>query len=302
MELPFAKMHGLGNDFVVLDVPHPWLQLAPHRLLEHLSALARLVCPRHTGVGADGVIAITPSTVAAYRMLVINADGSSPEMCGNGLRCAAGFVAERFADQAEVLVETGAGVLCTALELRDTGTGAGRVRVNMGTPRLCREHIPMLGAPAETALEVDLHVGEHAYVASALSMGNPHCVLFLDAQGGTPLAGSPLESSPLELVGPQIEHLEVFPAGTNVELAELVGPDEIAVRVWERGVGLTLACGTGACAVMVAAAGRDDAPLETSYTVEVPGGTVVVTRRADEHIELRGPAQLVARATISSAL
>ena len=286
----FDKMHGLQNDFVVLELPAELATLPRARQAEQLSRLAVAMCHRRTGVGADGIIIVAPSRIADYAMRVINADGSEPEMCGNGLRCAAGWLAAR-GKARELRFETGAGTLTTWVEAHDPMQGSSLVRVDMGEPRLLRAQIPMLGAPAEPVLDQLLEVGGVRYVASAVSMGNPHCILFLDAQEGTPLAGCALDALPLAELGPRIEQLAAFPARTNVELAQVLGPDELAVRVWERGVGITQACGTGACATMVAAhlTGR----VGPRAQVHLAGGSLLVEWAGAGSLFMSGPCQRV---------
>ena len=277
----FAKMHGLGNDFVVVDARDP----LPASATTDPGALARQICNRHYGVGADGLIWMLPSSRADVRMRIFNSDGSEAEMCGNGIRCLAAFAHARGAVTGRVMsVETGAGILSPTL-LDD-----GRVEVDMGEPVLPCAQIPaVIPGVGETERVIDarLVVDDEAYTVCGVSIGNPHCILFLDVQGTTRLAGCDLSAVPLERVGPRIERCAAFPAGTNVEFAVVSGRDEIDLRVWERGSGITLACGTGACATMVAAAlsGR----VGHRARVNLPGGTLEIEWRPGSSVKMRGP-------------
>lgn len=281
MTLTFAKMHGLGNDFVVVDARDP----LPSSMADDLPVLARRLCDRHYGVGADGFILMLPSSRADVRMRMFNPDGSEAEMCGNGIRCLAAFARTTGAVAGNAMtVETGAGVLSPTL-LND-----GRVEVDMGAPILPSGQIPAQFdelSPRDRIVEAPLSVNGDTLTVTCVSMGNPHCVVFLDAQRGTTLDGMDLTQVPLDALGPHIEHHRNFPALTNVEFATLVGGNEIAVRVWERGAGATLACGTGACATMVAAAltGR----VSHRAVVHLPGGPLEIEWREGGTVEMRGP-------------
>ncbi len=230
----FVKMHGAGNDYVYIDgfstpVADP-------------AALAVAVSDRHFGIGSDGLILILPSTVADVRMRMFNSDGSEAEMCGNGVRCVAKYAYDHgLVKGREITVETGAGV--KALQLfTNTADKVERVRVNMGPPRLSRGEIPMTGAPAVTVVNEALTILDRTFAITCVSMGNPHCVIFVDA----------VADFPVEKYGPLIETLPLFPRRTNVEFVEVVSRREVRQRTWERGAGETLACGTGASAVVVA--------------------------------------------------
>jgi len=277
----FAKMHGLGNDFVMLDAP-------PDE--SALPDLARAMCDRHFGIGGDGLIACLPSEKADVRMRMFNPDGSEAEMCGNGIRCLAGYLRDRFPGGAAV--ETLAGVLRARFEGTEVD-GEGLVSIDMGAPRLDRAQIPMSGGPEGHVLREPLQVDGHDYEISCVSMGNPHCVLFLDSLGSTPLHGQSLAEAPLEAIGRRIGSHPAFPQGTNVELVSVEGRDRLGVRVWERGAGATLACGTGACAAMVAAflTGR----VGRRADVRLPGGTLRVEWDGEGPVVMTGPYQWVFR-------
>ncbi|MCC6337735.1 MAG: diaminopimelate epimerase [Myxococcales bacterium] len=262
---PFFKYHGLGNDFVVLD------RRASGRDLD--AETTRRLCDRHFGLGADGVLTILPEPGAAGRMVVHNADGSIAQMCGNGLRCVVKHVAERQGSQPRTLdVATGAGLLRCDIDWRDGRVHA--VTVAMGPARLESPILPGGGPFLQKAIE--------GLTGTAVSMGNPHLVL-LD----TP----PSEAARL---GPGLERHPSFPERTNVEFVEPRRDGGLRVTVWERGVGLTLACGTGACAAVTAAALAGRAPFDAWVPVELPGGVLEIKVAADRsQVWLRGPVAFV---------
>lgn len=284
----FAKYEGLGNDFVLIDRDD-----LPGRTLS--AELARTLCDRHRGIGADGALVVTndaaaraggsPPIEGAYlSMDVVNADGSTSEMCGNGLRCVALFAALRgWIDGTHALVRTGAGPLaCTLLP-------DGEVEVDMGRVETQRALIPMLGDG--DPIDVSIDVAGRIVRVSACALGNPHAVTF----DGIP-AGEHA------IVGPALEHHPLFPARVNVGFASVrrdAGSSaeagaSIDLAVWERGVGLTQACGTGACAAAVAAVRTGRASAEHPITVRLPGGTLRITVAADlSRVLMRGPARHV---------
>lgn len=261
--IPFTKMQGLGNDFVVLDAlrdPSP----------DDFPAFARLACDRRRGVGGDGLLLLERGDAAPFRMRMWNPDGSESEMCGNGLRCAAALLRERGHAEGTVEIETGAGVL------RATFVGED-VTVDMGVARLARGEIGMTGPDEETFVEADLD----GAMATAVSMGNPHLVLFVDEVDAVdlPTRGAALERHPL------------FPARTNVHFVQVLRRDEARVRVWERGAGATLACGTGACAVAVA--GVETGRLSRRSTIHLPGGPLTIEVDEERRVAMTGPAAVV---------
>lgn len=289
MPIPFTKMHGLGNDFVMVDarsVPLPQDD-------SDLSLLARSMCHRHLGVGADGLILLLESTQADARMRMFNPDGTEAEMCGNGIRCLAGFArVHGLQDGASLSVETGAGTLGTSLVSCDEEAGEGLVEVDMGPPRLEGAEVPVTGCdPHAPAVNESLEMDGTVYTMTAVSMGNPHAIFFLDAQVGTPLAGVPLDRIPLEELGSRLEKHPRFPRHANIEFATLVHPGELAARVWERGAGATRACGTGACAVMVAACLTGRAGEHAR--VFLPGGPLDITWQGRDRVRMRGPYRFV---------
>lgn len=267
----FAKYHGTGNDFVMVEDMEDAISLDP-------AAVAAL-CDRHRGVGADGVIRIAPADEADFFMDYHNADGEAVEMCGNGIRCLATYVYDRGLTSAqEIDVLTRAGVKRLAIEA--SNGVAGLVTVDMGPPALERKSIPMTGEPLERFVDQPLDVNGLALTATAVSMGNPHCVLFLRPEDD-------LDALDVRRLGPLVEHSPEFPNRTNVEFVRVVD-GVIRLRVWERGSGETMACGTGACASLVACSLADLTGREAS--VLFPGGLLQVAWREDGHVFLTGPA------------
>lgn len=233
VRMRFTKMHGAGNDYVYLD---GFAQDVPHDLPE----LARAMSHRRFGVGSDGLIVIRPSDVADARMQMFNADGSEGEMCGNGIRCVAKYLYDHDICRRDHLrIETGRGVL--ELELFVEAGRAAKVRVDMGSPILSPESIPTT-LPGTPVVDRELLVGDRTFQVTSVSMGNPHCVIFV------PQATDEL----VHTIGPLIESHKAFPQRVNVEFVEVLSPNEVRQRTWERGSGETWACGTGASAVCVA--------------------------------------------------
>jgi len=273
--LPFVKVQGLGNDFVLIDQPHAD-EVGPE--------LARRLCDRNFGVGADGVLLVLPGDEGHARMRILNADGSLAEMCGNGIRCFARHVAaERRLAGDTVRVDTDAGLKACLLR-RDAAGAVTAVRVAMGAPRLAPRQIPL--APGLDGGERSYEVAARRLSGRAVSMGNPHLVLFVD-ETSRALA---------ESVGPALVAHPDFPAGTNVELATVRDRRHIDVVVYERGVGVTLACGTGACATAVAACLADRTDFGAPLELRLPGGPATVEVAADlSEVWLEGPAVEVFR-------
>jgi len=269
----FTKMQGLGNDYLLIDAMES--KLPPDATL---SRLAKVLSDRHFGVGADGIILVLPSRVADFRMRIFNADGSEAEMCGNGVRLFARYVYERgYTREKDMEVETLAGIVRPRLRLR--GGAVEEVRVDMGEPRLRRSAIPMKGPDSPQVVNEPLRAAGRRFRITAVSMGNPHCVIFVDDVARAPVAE----------VGPAIENHDLFPQRTNVEFVQVVGPGDIRMRVWERGAGETLACGTGASAAVVAAVLNG---LSTrKATVRLEGGNLKVHwSPEDGHVFTEGPA------------
>ena len=274
MSLAFTKYHGLGNDFVLIDNRHSATPcLTPEQAIQ--------ICDRHFGVGADGVIFALPGQDDTdYTMRIYNADGSEPEMCGNGIRCLARFLAELEGQERvgkSYHIHTLAGVITPQIE------AAGQVRVDMGQPYLLAAEIPTtLANPTEKVINLPLDVAGQTWAVTCVSMGNPHCITFVED----------VNAIPLEIIGPQFEHHPVFPQRTNTEFIQVVAPDYLKMRVWERGAGITLACGTGACASV--GAGVLTGKSDRRCIVELPGGCLVIEwSDSEQRIYMTGPAQRV---------
>ena len=266
----FTKMHGAGNDYVYVncfDEPVP----------RDIPTTAIAISDRHTGVGGDGLVLIGPSEVADARMRMFNADGSESEMCGNAIRCVAKYVSDRgIARKPELKIETGRGVLTMQLFTGRDGK-VEQVTVNMGAPILESARIPTT-LPGDPPKNAKLEVAGKMIDVTCVSMGNPHCVTFVDE----------VNDDWVLRVGPQIEHHPAFPRRVNAEFIQVVSPDEFIMRVWERGSGETLACGTGACASAVAGAltGRTN----RTVTAHLRGGDLKLEWAASGDVFMTGPA------------
>ena len=268
--MKFAKMQGAGNDYVYVN--------CFEETIGDPVALARQVSNRNFGIGSDGLILIMPSEVADVRMRMFNSDGSESEMCGNGIRCVAKYAYDhRLVDKKEITAETGAGILTLQLFTNDAGM-VDRVRVNMGQPRLIRGQIPMTGNPDEQVVNQELKVLDRTFHITCVSMGNPHCVIFVDN----------VDEFPIEKYGPVIENHELFPNRTNVEFVEIVSHNEVKQRTWERGAGETLACGTGASAVAVA--GVLNERTERTILNHLLGGDLELEWTEEGSVYMTGPA------------
>ena len=274
----FAKYHGLGNDFIVVDLRSVTDEDAT---AVQEPAVVRALCDRQFGIGGDGVLAILPAETADARMRVLNADGSEAEMCGNGIRCVAMELHDRGSaatkGKRELAIETGAGRLVCELS-------GGRVSVSMGAPRLLRGEIPMTGPAGERCIEQPLAIaGQPTHAFTCVSMGNPHAVAFVDSLDHARRLATSL--------GPIVEHHAWFPQRTNVELAYVRGRQELDLVVWERGCGITLACGTGACATVVAALLTGRVEEGPPVKVHLPGGTLQIqVHPGFQNVRMTGPA------------
>ena len=277
MTIPFSKYHGLGNDFVLVDnrdSSEP--KISPDE--------AVAVCDRNFGIGADGVIFVLPATGETdYTMRIYNSDGSEPEMCGNGIRCMAKFVADlETKDGKELTLPHTYQIHTLAGTIRPELQDGGSVTVDMGEPGLLAKQIPTtLVADDEKVIDRALTVAGKDYQVSCVSMGNPHCITFVED----------VEAVPLAEIGPLFENHAAFPARINTEFVEVVRPDYLKMKVWERGAGPTLACGTGTCALVVAAVlnGKCDRKVD----VELPGGNLQIEWAQDNRVYMTGPATLV---------
>ncbi len=274
--MEFIKMHGLGNDFIVAEAPsfQDAIKFQPY---------AVQLCDRHFGIGADGLILTGRDSEQDVFMRIYNSDGSEPEMCGNGIRCVA-LYARRYGlvDKDRFSVKTLAGPRFP--EIYDEA-GQEWVRVDMGEPELERSRIPVTGLGSNAA--IPLQAAGQDFVFTAVSMGNPHCIIYVDD----------ISSVPLSQWGPQIETHKMFPEKINVEFVRVVNEGELEAVVWERGAGITLACGTGACAVLVASVlnGRS----QRKAIIRLPGGELLIEwKQEDNHVYMSGPAVEVFRGNI----
>lgn len=288
MSIPFLKVQGAGNDFVLIDA----LGANAHRLEIDWAAAAPQICDRHFGVGADGILIAQDTKRADARMVIVNADGSDGEMCGNGFRCFTKYLVERAGfspSRGRLAIETGAGVLHA--ELGEAGPVVDRVRVAMGPAWLEPDEVPVIDEGPAPILHHEIALNGSVYDLTCVSMGNPHAVWFTDA---------PVDEFPLTEIGPLIETHPDFPRKTNFEIVNVLAPDHLKMRVWERGVGMTLACGSGACAVLVAARLRGLA--EEQATVSLPGGDLEIAWNGLDDpaasVYMTGPAQFSFEGTL----
>jgi diaminopimelate epimerase len=290
--LPFTKVQGLGNDFVVVDLRG---ERAGSKLAETVQdpEIVRKICDRHFGVGADGVLAVLPGISGDARMRVLNADGSEAEMCGNGIRCVAKvlYEADPTLRRPVLKIDTGAGLL--ACEVDAAGGHVSTVTVEMGRPRYTRDEIPLAPGGAGRATREPIAALGRTFHFTAVSMGNPHAVIFVEADEDLRALA--------EKYGPALEVAPTFPRRANIEFARVRGA-EIDLVVWERGCGITLACGTGTCATVAAAAVEERLPRGREVPVHLPGGTLFITVAADDSgVRMRGPAQTVFRSELDLA-
>ncbi|MDJ0733674.1 MAG: diaminopimelate epimerase [Nostocaceae cyanobacterium] len=274
MAIEFTKYHGLGNDFILIDNrANSTPVVTPEEAVQ--------LCDRHFGIGADGVIFALPGENGTdYTMRIFNSDGSEPEMCGNGIRCLGRFLADLEGENRNkdsYAIYTLAGVMTPQL-MPD-----GQVKVDMGEPRLLAGEIPTtLAAGNEKVINQSLEVAGKSWNVTCVSMGNPHCITFVED----------VAAIPLENIGPLFENHPVFPQRINTEFIEVVNRNHLKMRVWERGAGITLACGTGACASLVA--GVLTGNCDRTATVELPGGPLQIEwSQTDGRVYMTGPAQRV---------
>lgn len=271
--MKFTKMHGLGNDYVYVN--------CFQEKVENPSEISKIVSDRHFGIGSDGLILIKPSDIADFRMDMYNADGSQAEMCGNGIRCVGKYVYDYgLTDQTRVSVETLAGI--KYLDFQVEHGKVAQITVDMGTPELRAELVPVV-SEQEQVINETIHAAGKDWKMTAVSMGNPHCVIFID---------EPVKDFPLEEVGPQFESHERFPKRVNTEFIQVLDRKTVNMRVWERGSGETMACGTGACASAVAAilCGY----TEDEITLHLLGGDLKVRwDREEDRVYMTGPATVV---------
>jgi diaminopimelate epimerase len=270
--IKFVKMHGTGNDYVYID--------CFEQKIDNPQELAIKVSDRHKGIGSDGLILIMPSQTCDFRMRMFNADGSEAQMCGNGSRCVGKFVYDRgYTGKRKITLETLAGI--KTLELFPVDGKVEKVKVDMGAPVLDVKNIPVVWPELQLINKI-IDFDPEKYAVTAVSMGNPHAVIFTEG----------IDSLDLETTGKKIENHLMFPERVNVEFVEILSPVHARIRVWERGSGETMSCGTGACAVAVA--GALNSKLERKSTVSLPGGDLEIEWNAnDNHVYLTGEAVTV---------
>lgn len=273
--LKFTKMHGLGNDYVYVDCTRE----VPAGFMENLPEIARRVSHRHFGVGSDGLVLILPSRVADFRMRMFNADGSEAEMCGNAIRCVGKYLYDYgLTAKTSLTIETLAGVKELELVVNPDRNQVKLVRVDMGEPVLEPRRIPV-AAEGQALVDVPVPLEGETYRITAVSMGNPHAVIFVED----------VAAFPVGQVGPRLEHHPLFPNRVNVEFVQVLGDGNLKMRVWERGAGETMACGTGACAALVAAVLNGLAPR--AARVQLLGGDLLVEwSTVNNRIYMTGPA------------
>lgn len=278
--MKFVKMHGLGNDFVIMQANN-WTEA------DRFQPMAAFICDRHTGVGADGLVVMGPDKDQDIFMRIFNPDGSEPEMCGNAIRCVARYAYEKgIVNQKSIAVHTLAGIRYPSVIIANDQVKA--VRVDMGEPCLIREQIPMAGQGSNHDC---IRVDQQELSLTGVSMGNPHCIIFVDD----------VDKVPVGQWGPNIENHSLFPARTNVEFVQVIGPREVSMRVWERGAGITLACGTGACATLVAAVLNKK--TDRQAVVHLLGGDLFIEWDADNnHVYMTGEAVHVFEGIIDLSL
>ncbi len=275
MDLEFVKMEGIGNDFIIID--------DSTRMIESVKPypeLAKQLCSRHFGIGADGILLILPSENHDFKFRIFNSDGSSAQMCGNGIRCVAKYVFEnKIIQKQKMQVDTLAGTVVPEVLLDEMGQ-VKSVRVDMGEPILSCDQIPFVCDKVK-AIDEPLSVGNKTYSITTVSMGNPHAVQFVDD----------LDTIDIKQVGQSIENHDQFPEKTNVEFIQVLSENELKMKVWERGAGITLACGTGACASLVAACltGR----TQERAVIHLDGGDLeIFWDKTSNHLFMEGPATL----------
>lgn len=269
--MKFTKLHGAGNDFIVVDARERTYNWAK---------LAIACCNRHTGIGADGLLTVNASDVAGLRMGLYNADGSEAEVSGNGIRCFAKYAVDRGLidiDDGLITIETVAGVIPARVHLQDGMVTSAQI--NMGRPRFAPQEIPVALESEPPLTDVVLELEDRTLTVTCLSMGNPHAVHIAD---------SSIADFPLETIGPQVENHGLFPKRVNFSIAHVSARDQIEARTWERGVGPTLACGSGSSAVIVAA--RLAGLVDDEVAITVPGGVLELAWDGEGDVSLSGPA------------
>lgn len=277
-KLSFTKMHALGNNYIYVDL---FKESLPESIL---SELAIKVSNVHTGIGSDGLILICPSDKTPVKMRIFNSDGSEGKNCGNGLRCVAKYVYEhKMVFDKVFAIETLSGVVQAEVYLENEIVK--KVKIDMGKPHLSRSEIPMLGDEAEKVVSEKIMFQNKPFELTAVSMGNPHAIFYVDD----------IQHAPLTTFGPIIEKDERFPEGVNVEFIEVVNSQELNFRVWERGSGITEACGTGACAAVVASVLNGKTKKNQSTIVHLAGGDLEIIWDENDHVFMTGPAEVICK-------
>jgi len=273
--IPFFKMHGCGNDFVLIDN-----ECLLKKENVNISVLGKNICNRNFGIGADGMILFMPSEKADFRMRIINSDGSEAEMCGNGIRCFTHYIELKGRMTKKTIeVETLAGIIKPTLITSESDEA--KIMVNMGTPKLKPKEIPISGFKGKSVVNKELKVDDRTFNITTVSMGNPHCVIFLDD----------LDNFDFKYWGEKIENHSTFPNKTNVEFAKVDDKGNVTVKVWERGCGATLACGTGACATLVA--GVLNNLIDKKANIHLPGGTLEIEWNDNNELIMTGSSMIV---------
>jgi diaminopimelate epimerase len=278
--ITFTKMHGLGNNYIYIDCfIHDLVEKSLPQLAQKLSNVA-------TGIGSDGMILICPSKKCAAKMRIFNKDGSEATNCGNGLRCVAKYIYDKqYVNQSTFQIETVSG--CVEATIIENTSSHALIQVNMGYPKLLRNLIPMLGGEGPVINEA-FHIAGSTYYVTAVSMGNPHVVLLVET----------VDNQLISYLGPLIENDLRFPRGANVEFVQVLNRTNLVCRVWERGSGITQACGTGACAAVVAAVLNAKVSQNNHINVHLEGGTLVVNWSNDGDVIMTGPAVTVAQGEV----
>lgn len=270
MELRFSKMHGLGNDYVYVD--------CTQEKLPHPEEIAKRISDRRFGIGSDGLILICPSEKADFEMRMFNADGSEGRMCGNGIRCVGKYVYDHgLTEKTDLEIDTKSGIKHLKLVTEDGKVTF--VEVQMGKASLRPKDIPV-ETDYDDFISQPMLVGGEAYLVTCVSMGSPHAVIFSDE----------IDTLPLERIGPLFEHHEKFPERINTEFVQVIDRNTLNMRVWERGSGETFACGTGACASVVAAVLNGHCDYDSEVTVQLQGGNLLITYLQDGSVIMKGPA------------
>lgn len=276
----FTKMHGLGNNYIYVNL------FEEHLEEQELPEIARQVSNVHTGIGSDGLILICPSERAEVKMRIFNNDGSEGKNCGNGLRCVAKYAVEHnLVTGTEFKIETLSGLVEAKVQLEKGEVNL--VTVDMGAPRLLKSEIPMAGEPNSQTICEEMEFDGKVFGVTTVSMGNPHIVFYVDD----------ITQVPLTTLGPIVEKDPRFPEGINVEFVQVVSENEMHFRVWERGSGITQACGTGACAAVVSSVLNKLTPIGKETTVHLAGGDLLINWTAGGTVLMTGPAEVISTGT-----